>query len=349
MEEKLGNGFLYVTEYSEKFKRLIRKIADVSAKESLGKDLNGIGIFLFGSPSRQEMVDESDADILIIRYKNSDDYRKFRKVFLENLKKEKFPKIDIPEWGSLEDCETYIKNCITEGNQVIEAKFLYGDINLAKDLSEMRNKYSTTEKFERIICFQKFYFDQYYKQRTLHGVKNVKYGHGGTRDLMFVTWFSNLMDLNENKRINFEDSFPHAHKSLSQLYSRGLINYNDYLEFLKQVEIVLILRNQILIQNRGTESEGITYLDEKSLETLFKRKIFNSDTITTITNLEKYLKGALNGVAKLKNLVWELFLDYLKKNRGLNWYERFINVLNGNISYEILESIGPEDILTRWP
>jgi len=65
MKLKLNNnGFIYVTKYSEKFRKLIIGIAEKSALTSLGKkSLSNIGIFLFGSPSRQEMIDEFIAQL----------------------------------------------------------------------------------------------------------------------------------------------------------------------------------------------------------------------------------------------------------------------------------------------
>lgn len=57
----MENGFLYITKYSEKFKKLIIDLAKKAEDCSKIKTMDGIGIFLFGSPSRQEMVEESDA------------------------------------------------------------------------------------------------------------------------------------------------------------------------------------------------------------------------------------------------------------------------------------------------
>ena len=108
-----NNGFIYVAEYSEKFRKLIIKIAEKSALNSLGnKSLSKIGIFLFGSPSRQEMIDESDADIMIIRKNDNEEYLKFREEFIKNLEKEKFPKIDVPMWGNLTECKNMLKDMI---------------------------------------------------------------------------------------------------------------------------------------------------------------------------------------------------------------------------------------------
>ena len=228
---KINGGFVYVTNYSQKFRELIQNISERAELAIPSKRLVGIGVFLFGSPSRQEMVDESDADIMIIRETDNEDYLIFRNEFIKLLEKENFEKIDVPDWGNYEDCEIYLKESITEGNQVVESKFIYGDIKTAYYIESLKDKYCTTERFEKVFCFQKLYFDQYYTQRNKPGIKNVKYGHGGTRDFMFLTWFTNILDASENRKINIEDNFPLAYKSLSSIYERKLINFADYKKY----------------------------------------------------------------------------------------------------------------------
>src|SRR3989344_1878111 len=301
---KVNGGFIYVTNYSYKFRELIQDIAEKAEQAIPSKKLNGIAIFLFGSPSRQEMVDESDADIMIIRENDSEDYLIFRNEFIKLLEKENFEKIDVPDWGNYEDCKAYIKDSITEGNQVVESKFIYGDHNVHNYIEILKQEYCTKERFERVFCFQKLYFDQYYTQRTKPGIKNVKYGHGGTRDFMFLTWLINIFDSSEGKKINTEDNFPVVYKSLGQLYERGLINFEDYRRYSESVDIVLILRNEILIQNKWTPEAGLTYLDEKTLNLLFRRGVFKDDSLKNEDLLRNYLETHIQNVAELKNMVW---------------------------------------------
>src|SRR3989344_7276767 len=106
---KINEGFVYVTNYSHKFRESIQTIAERAEQATPQKKLKGIGVFLFGSPSRQEMVDESDADIMIIREKDNEEYLRFRNEFIRLLEKENFEKIDVPDWGNYNDCEDYIK------------------------------------------------------------------------------------------------------------------------------------------------------------------------------------------------------------------------------------------------
>lgn len=341
----VNSGFVYVTNYSYKFLKLIQSMAERAEKVLPSKKLNNMGVFLFGSPSRQEMIDESDADIMIVRKEDNEDYTLFRSEFISLLEKEKFPKIDIPEWGSFEDCESYLKHSVTEGNQVVEAKFVYGDNSINDFMEMLRDKYCTSERFEKVFCFQKFYFDQYYTQRTKPGIKNVKYGHGGTRDFMFLTWFTNILDLLEGRKINIEDNFPMVHKSLGSFYERRLINFEDYKKYLKSINIVLILRNEILIQNKWTNEEGLTYLDNPTLKTLFKRKVFVEDSLLDEENLKSYLDEHIKNVIELKQRIWDLFVAHLYKTRGCAWADIFKELTTGRISN--LEKIDYTDELLQ--
>ncbi|MEK6952372.1 MAG: nucleotidyltransferase domain-containing protein [Nanoarchaeota archaeon] len=344
---KVNRGFVYVTNYSYKFRELIQCIAEKAEQAIPCKKLNGIAIFLFGSPSRQEMVDKSDADIMIIRESDNDDYLIFRNKFIKLLEKENFEKIDVPDWGNYEDCEAYIKDSITEGNQVVESKFIYGDYEVNNRIEALKIRYCTKERFERVFCFQKLYFDQYYTQRTKPGIKNVKYGHGGTRDFMFLTWFINIIDTSEGRKINTEDNFPLAYKSLSSLYERELINLDDYRKYSESVNIVLILRNEILIQNELTPEAGLTYLDERTLNLLFKRRVFKEDSLNNEDSLRNYLEIHIQNIAELKNRIWDLFISYIYSSRGSDWTNKFKKFLDGNIKRTDIELIEESDDLLQ--
>lgn len=344
---KFNEGFVYVTNYSHKFRELIQNIAEKAEQAIPSKKLKGMGVFLFGSPSRQEMVDESDADIMIIRDKDTEEYLTFRNEFIKLLEKENFGKIDVPDWGNYNDCENYIKDSVTEGNQVVECKFIYGDVMTSHYVENLKDRYCTKERFEKVLCFQKLYFDQYYIQRTKPGIKNVKYGHGGTRDFMFLTWFMNILDASENRKINAEDNFPLVYKSLSSLYERKLINLEDYKKYSESVNIVLILRNEILIQNKWTSEAGLTYLDEKTVNLLFKRKLFREDSLIDEASLRVYLEKHIQNVAELKQLVWELFVSYLYSSKGSDWTGRFEKLLSGDIERFDIDLIEDSDELLQ--
>lgn len=344
---KLNDGFIYVTNYSYKFRTLIQSIAERAEQALPSRKLENVAIFLFGSPSRQEMVDESDADILIIREKDTEDYHIFRAEFMKLLQNENFEKIDVPFWGTYGDCNLYLQDSITEGNQVTESRFIYGDENVNSFIESIKTKYSTKERFEKVFCFQKLYFDQYYTQRTKPGIKNVKYGHGGTRDFMFFTWFINILDSSEGRKINIEDNFPLVYKSLSSLYERKLINLEDYKKYSSSVNVVLVLRNEILIQNRYTSQAGLTYLDENTLNILFKRGTFKEESVIDASSLRVFLDNHIQNVSSLKERLWVLFISYLHSSRGANWTNLFTRLLRGDINKTDLSNIEESDELLQ--
>lgn len=344
---KINEGFVYVTNYSNDFRKLIQTLAEKTEQAIPSKKLKGIAIFLFGSPSRQEMIEGSDADIMIIRDKDNEDYSIFREEFIKLLEKENFEKIDIPDWGNYEDCESYVKDSITEGNQVIESKFIYGDYSVNSYIESLKSRFGTKERFERVLCFQKLYFDQYYTQRTKPGLRNVKYGHGGTRDFMFLTWFANLLDASEGRKTNIEDNFPLVHKSLGSLYERNLINFEDYKKYLESINVVLLLRSKILVQNRQTSNSGLTYLDERTVNILFQQGFFKEDSFSDENSLKSYLEKHIQNVAELKKRVWDLFISNLYSSKGTDWTEKFKNFLEGKITKSDIDLVEDSDELLQ--
>jgi predicted nucleotidyltransferase len=344
---RVSNGLIHTTNYSYAFREKVQKLAKKARAKSGLKDLDGIGVFLFGSPARQEMVEESDADVMIIREMDDEKYFAFRREFIRLLGKEDFEKIDVPDWGNYEDCECYLAHSITEGNQVMESKFVYGDPGVKEHIERLKEKYCAEERFEKVFCFQKLYFDQYYRQRTRQGVKNVKYGHGGTRDLMFLTWFANLLDASEGKRINAEDNFPLAYKSLNSLYEAGFVGFEDYMRYSKSIDVVIRLRNEILIQNKETPERGLTYLDENALGLLVKRGVFREVSPMDEAQLKDYLEGHLSNIAELKDKLWGLFIRRLGLSRGADWADRFYKFLSGKIAKDELSSVDDSDELSK--
>lgn len=322
------DGFQHVREYSKLFTELITSVAMLCEKKIFReKKMRGMGIFLFGSPSRQEMVSDSDADILIIREENVERFSEFKEEFMRELQKYDFSKIDIPDWGTIKDCEQYAECSITEGNQVLESRFIYGDPLIAQKVEQIKKRYCTINKFERVIVFQKFYFDQYYKQKMrVGGIKNIKYGHGGTRDFLFANWFSSLIE----QKQTFTTKEPLIKESILTLYKHNLISNQECKKYLQSCAIVTVLRNEVLVNNNGTTDEGLTYLDERSLKLLLHSKIFPE--IHKVENLRNFCSKHMNEVKQLKLKIWALFKDYLEKERGKKWIDDFNAMEKGDIS-----------------
>jgi len=330
------NGFEFVHHCTIRIREgICRVVRDCERKVGL---LDGIAVFFFGSLARQEMIPESDLDILIIRKKDTPQYFNFRKEFINQLSKIYSCKIDIPDWGTLKDCRTAISKSITEGNQVAESLFVYGDSSVRTAVERMKKVYNTIERRERVICFQKLYFDQYYNQKTRpNGVMNVKYCHGGTRDFLFPHWFAVL------NACNFPDEESVVKNSILFLLKRRLISSTMCAQYCRSAEFLILLRNAILTLNRGASDEGLTYLDEATFHKLHEARVFPS--LKTIGMLKKVCLLHIRTNNLLKERVWRLFLDHLKITRGSLWIKKFKMFLNGDIKN--MRQLPKKDVLLQ--
>jgi hypothetical protein len=165
---------------------------------------------------------------------------------------------------------------------------------------------------------------------------------------MFFNLDVNLLDSIERRKINTEDNFPLVYKSLSYLYERNVINFEDYKSYLKSINVVLILRNEILLINKNTIEAGLTYLDEKTISKLFIKNIFKEDSLTDVLALKGYLEFHLKNVELLKGVLWEYYLYYLASSRGREWIVKFKKFLNGDMNSEKCQTFLRKMNYLRW-
>ena len=166
------------------------------------------------------MVCESDLDMMLLYRDNSQDYIDFKKRFKELAEPFNFCKIDLPEWGTIEEAKIFAQRSITEGNQVLESRFVCGDKDIKNEIGSIQNEFGGPEKMIRNIVFQKFYFEQYFKQRVRDGAINVKYCDGGSRDYLFIHWFNQLMGRKYSDWNRAQEERPVAEQGLHNLCSR---------------------------------------------------------------------------------------------------------------------------------
>jgi len=242
----------FAKQYSDSYHDMIKKV---------GSEIEiprGACLCSFGSPSRYEMIGESDLDCFIV-HDETTDINQFRKVFHAKLENVGYDKLDIPVWGSLKECKTYLQHSITEGNQVLEARFIAGDAQVWSSLLELKEKYLTLERALATFCFQYHYFEQYYRQRER--VANLKYGHGGTRDFLFPVWFNQIFSGITEIHIDK----PAIINGIERMWAKGLIDRSS--GYLQAASDIAFLRNELLFQSRKTQDSGLTYLN---LETAAK-------------------------------------------------------------------------------
>ncbi len=323
---KKYDGLTMAVAYSNAVEYVVKELFNLTSETMGIKNPNGIGAFLYGSPGRKEMVSESDLDVMLIYKDDSPIYQEFKNRFKEYAKSLQFCKVDLPQWGSVDEASIFAQKSITEGNQVLEINFVCGDEKIKNIVEGIQNKFGNSERMMRNIVFQKFYFEQYFKQRVRDGAINVKYCDGGSRDYLFINWFNQLM---KRKYADWDKGFkerPVAEIGLSNLYQNGLI---DSLEFGKGIDALnfnILFRNEILLANKGTQDEGLTFLDEKTLNAVYRRAgdLMKEYRIDSLKDLKTTFDKQRFHIASIKDRIWNLMINEKEKEMEINkWAENF--------------------------
>jgi len=261
-----------------------------------------ICVMTFGGPARREMLGESDADILLVRRQSTPQILKFRHVFEQKVRALGFLKVDIPVWGDVSDCEAFISNSITEANQVIEARFVWGCQKLSSEIDQLRSQYATSEKMLETFFFQYWYFDQYYTQRGRPGFFNLKYGHGGTRDLLFPVWLNSALSMQHL----YQTPRPSVLAALQQLQGLGVINHDKHDAYVVSSAVVLYLRNFVLKANRGTADEDKTFWKNDTMNRFISQvhrqciTMTSTDVLRHIDNVKSCKEDCFRAAIALK-------------------------------------------------
>ncbi len=306
----LDNSLEFTVNYSYFYKTLVSSILQNLSLQQTGNIYpKGIVVYSFGAPSRNEMVGSSDADIIIFRKDNSNDKLLFRKKFIEVLSNFGFTKIDTPEWGSVEDIIRYLNTSVTEANQIIEAQFIGGDLEFMQEIEKVRKENYQKQIIARNLLFQFNYFSHYYKQKEKENEINLKYCHGGVRDLLFPMWYSHLTHgLEKNLTI------PAVKKGLETLYEKGFFNKREEIsDCLKKIANLIFIRNELIDISNGDTDGILTY--EKA-QKLYKKypKLFTSqkDIFEKVNDARKKIKF-------IKKSVWLGLKKYFHNTHTLEW------------------------------
>jgi UTP:GlnB (protein PII) uridylyltransferase len=87
-KKDLENSLEYGKKYISYYLQLIKHIAKKTNIEVFGSENpKGIALFSFGSPSRYEMLGESDLDLLIVRENKNKKFEEFHKKFVKKITK----------------------------------------------------------------------------------------------------------------------------------------------------------------------------------------------------------------------------------------------------------------------
>lgn len=323
--ENYLNGLEMANSYANTMEYVVKNLFDLTSKK-LEEKGEGIAAFLYGSPGRREMVSESDLDIMLVYKNQSKKYIDFKEKFRELAQPLEFCKVDLPDWGTLNEAESFAKKSITEGNQVLEDRFVCGDEKIKEGIEKIKEKYGNPNRMARNIVFQKFYFDQYFKQRVRDGAINIKYCDGGSRDYLFIHWFNQLMKRKYPEWNKTTNKKPVAEQGLSNLYQNKVIDSFEFGRAIDALNFNLLFRNEILLANKGTNDEGLSFLDQKTLDSVFKRnpRLMEEYHIKSPEELAGVFEKQRKHISNIKYRIFNSMIKEKGKEKNIpGWAERF--------------------------
>lgn len=147
------DGLNMAIAYSDVMEYVVKHLFDLTVEKLGSESKSGIAAFLYGSPGRREMVCESDLDMMLVYKNNSQKYQEFKDKFRELVAPFKFCKIDLPEWGTLDEARIFAERSITEGNQVLESRFVCGDESIREQIEKAQKEFGGSERMIRNIVF----------------------------------------------------------------------------------------------------------------------------------------------------------------------------------------------------
>ncbi len=281
------------------------------------------GIFLFWSPSRSEMLPNSDLDIWIVHDENisNDDL----KLIIEYFKTLPFDKIDIANWQTMTAMEYYTKTSIIEGNQAIDAKFIAGNKKFQQEyidrgINTVCN--GIERKFLNYICEEHFLHKYDYVWKITENWPNLKYDFWASRDLIFFNWYAWIIADITNIDIQGKENVSIL------LNSVEFIEQKFHLELKESIEIINLVKNTAVECSKSDNSRLLRYLNEYTIQNVFE-KAKNKLAFYDINNSQElglvYKKSKKN----IQDALWILYADVvenLKKLKGEDWSGKYRKV-----------------------
>lgn len=288
-------------------KKIIENISTQTLTDE--KDLD-FAVFLFGSPSRNSMLPNSDLDIGIVFREGVDE--KYKKEVREKFEKLPFDKIDFSSWSSSNDMKKV--NCLDliEYNKSCDAKYVGGNTEI-KDLHIENVQKLETEKDKKYRIMTEFYilhcFD--YLSKITESGPNLKYDFGASRDIIFLDWYYLLKNTDLKKTEE-----PFFVSGISQLLADGIIDTKESKELTYGVQLIMLVKSSLLYQSRKTDQKSLLYHNDASMEKCFSfsKKALSSMGIKT---LEEFLYIYYKSKTLLKITVVKIFESVTKDDLEL--------------------------------
>jgi predicted nucleotidyltransferase len=316
------DSFNLMSDLSFAVYNMVKKVYKFESEKIYGNfEPNNFAIFLYGSPSREEMTSYSDIDLHVIDEQHTPESHLLKENILKVLNTFGFGKIDDPNWENLKTIRQYTAKSITEGNQIIDAKYVCGDKLIDEKIQKIKNNYDTLERNVRNIFFQRFYLDHYYSNRSSKEIPNVKYCSGGYRELLTFDWFDKIMTLSNKSWLKEKVEEPKVLSAIKNLYLNNLVNKYEFNKIKKSIDFITLLRNEMLHVNIGTEDESITHLDSLTKNRLWNssKDYFKSQGINNSNDISILFDKHSKIVRWTKDLMWKHIIAKETKDRGIKW------------------------------
>lgn len=293
------------------------------------------GIFLFWSPSRNEMLPNSDLDIWIIH--DEDIPRDDLKLIIEYFKTLPFDKIDIANWQSMAAMEYYAKTSIIEGNQAIDAKFIAGNKKfqweyIDRGINTVCN--SIERKFLNYICEEHFLHRYDYIWKITENWPNLKYDFWASRDLIFFNWYTWISSDLTNADIQYKGNTP------TLLSSIEFIEQKFNFELKESIEIINLVKNTAVECSKKDDSKLLRCLNGYTIQSVFE-KAKNKLTFYDINNsheLELAYKKAKKNIQDALSIIYVDIVENLKIFKGEEWSKKYKKIdCNEYSDNEIIE------------
>lgn len=311
------NSLLFSKNYTNFYNLLIISLVQSISMKKYGTLLpKDIAVYSFGASSRNEMLGGSDADIIIYRRTNSKQCLDFKLELEKELYKYGFYKVDIPSWGSIKEVERYIKTSVTESNKIIDSRFIVGDLNISEIIEDIKVKHYNPDILARNLLFQYFYFNQYYERKKTINDINLKFCHGGIRDILFPSWYSYIES--GCRKNNFKSEIENA---LDMMIKLNLIDNNARNIYLQDISSLLYIKDE-LIRNIEKDNDGV--LNSESVKILVK----NNSNFDSYKEVYKIVEKSRESIYFLKQKSIEGLFNYFEKTKTIEWNIKMRSILD---------------------
>jgi len=292
---------------------VLEEIADkFSQSLNVEKDDLPFALFVFGATSRNQMLPNSDLDVAM-GYKK-DCPEEIKRKLEEVLSTLPFnDEIDFARWNSTESMRKENNPSLMEYNKIVEAKFITGNLDIARDHSRLVREQDTTEEKEKRFITQYGLLHRYgyYSRETEHG-PNLKYDFGASRDIIFLDWYYLLKKTREET----SDNRPTSLACLDLIQDKKLISAAEKKELEDALELVLLTRFTLWSKNEKNGDKKLLYLSDYSLRTAYEEtaNILPEDGID---DADKFIRAYHKAKSRLNIIVKKLSLDVASRNPDL--------------------------------